>query len=173
MPNGATATAVPSGTDQFPERALATGTPQAPGGSREQPTTLFPPSDDNRPCVLIVEDEVPLAEALARTLGGRGFRPLLVGDVAAALHTARSARPDLIVLDLLLPDGNGLDVCRALRCDESTRSIPILITTCLDDDADELHGLTAGADDYVAKPYNLDVLIARIGKLLDRRPVVV
>ena len=164
--------------DPVPIYAPAAVRPAAPGGSHGPLTTPPTPTqthdgDEHRPCVLVVEDEIPLAEALARTLSGRGFHVVLAGDVAAALRKVYSVRPDLIVLDLMLPDGNGLEVCRALRGEESTCLIPILITSCLKEDSDQLDGLNAGADDYVAKPYNLDVLIARIGKLLDRRPLAV
>ncbi|MFO0952678.1 MAG: response regulator [Isosphaeraceae bacterium] len=125
-----------------------------------------------RPLILIIEDELAVADAVARILLSKGYGVMIAGDGEEGLRQARSARPDLIVLDLLLPSMLGMEVCRGLRSGDPTRQIPVIMATCVDGEADELAGLTAGADDYVAKPYSIEVLVARIQKLLQRRPAV-
>jgi len=123
------------------------------------------------PMILIVDDERPFATALGRVLADRGYAVHLANDAQDGLRLAAATLPDLIMLDLLLPDRSGLDVCRELRADAKTRSVPIVITTYKGDAADEVAGLEAGADDYIIKPYVLDVLLARIKKQLQRTRV--
>jgi CheY-like chemotaxis protein/DNA-directed RNA polymerase subunit RPC12/RpoP len=118
--------------------------------------------------ILIIDDERPFATAIGHVLVSRGFAVLLAEDAAEGLGMARAARPDLIVLDLPLPDRPGQAVCRELRATDLTRSIPIVITTYKGDPADEVACLAEGADDYIVKPYVVDVLIARIQAQLRR-----
>jgi CheY-like chemotaxis protein len=116
--------------------------------------------------ILIIDDERAFAHALGKILVGRGFTVLLAADAAEGHQLALSARPDLIVLDLLLPDRPGMDLCRELRVDARTSNVPIIIATYKTGADDEVAGLSQGADDYIAKPYVVEVLIARIQKQL-------
>lgn len=115
--------------------------------------------------ILIVEDDRVLSEALAYNLRREDHSPITVGDAQSAIEAARRERPELIILDLMLPGGNGLDVCKAIR-DFSTA--PIIILTARDDDFDRVLGLEVGADDYVTKPFSLRELLARIKANLRR-----
>lgn len=144
-------------------------TPQAdpsPGATGLFP---FPAPLPGSPKILIIDDERAFAHALSRILVGRGFTVLLAGDAAEGVQLALTTRPDLIVLDLLLPDRPGMDVCRELRASEPTRNTPIVVATYKTGAEDEIAGLSHGADDYIAKPYVVEVLIARIQKQLQRR----
>ena len=119
--------------------------------------------------VLLVEDEetitVPLTEALAR----EGFRTETAGSLAAGLEIARSQRPDLVLLDVMLPDGSGFDLLRELRADER---MPVIMLTARGDEADRVLGLELGADDYVVKPFSARELVARIRAVLRRTSAV-
>jgi two-component system phosphate regulon response regulator PhoB len=121
-----------------------------------------------RPKVLIIEDERPLARALTSNLKREGFDVSMVYDGRNGLRRARLLLPDLILLDLVLPGLSGLEVCRSLRAEVRTRSIPIMIVTVKADEQDEIIGLAMGADEYVTKPFRMRVLIQRIKKLLER-----
>ena len=116
--------------------------------------------------MLLVEDDLAIADPLARALKREGHEVVLVTDGRAALKAARRGDQDLIVLDLGLPDGDGLDVCRALRADRSV--VPILILTARADEMDVVVGLQVGADDYVTKPFRPRELVARIKTVLRR-----
>jgi len=115
--------------------------------------------------VLLVEDEdaitVPLTEALAR----EGFRTETAGTLAEGLDIARSRRPDLVLLDVMLPDGSGFDLLRELRAEEH---LPVIMLTARGDEADRVLGLELGADDYVVKPFSARELVARIRAVLRR-----
>jgi two-component system response regulator RegX3 len=115
--------------------------------------------------ILLVEDEesitVPLADALRR----EGFEPQVAGSATEALELAQSTEPDLVLLDVMLPDGSGFDVCRELR---SRSQIPIIMLTARGDEADRVAGLEAGADDYVVKPFSAREVAARIRAVLRR-----
>jgi two-component system, OmpR family, response regulator RegX3 len=117
----------------------------------------------------MVEDEesitVPLAEALER----EGFETRVAGTVAAALEEARSSPPDLVLLDVMLPDGSGYDVCRELRRDSE---VPIIMLTARGEETDRVVGLELGADDYVVKPFSAREVVARIRAVLRRSPAV-
>ena len=115
--------------------------------------------------VLVVEDEQNLRETLTYNLDREGYQALGVGDGRAALDAARRERPDLIVLDLMLPEIDGLEVCRTLRAEMTT---PILMLTARDGEVDTVLGLELGADDYVTKPFALRPLLARVKALLRR-----
>lgn len=118
--------------------------------------------------ILLVEDEVDLAEPVARYLDLVGFRTEIGLDAASGLRAARREPPDLVLLDVMLPDGSGLDVCRRLREDPLTRHVPILVLTARVGDEDRIAGFEAGADDYVTKPCNLRELGLRAAALLRR-----
>jgi DNA-binding response OmpR family regulator len=115
--------------------------------------------------ILLVEDEesitVPLSDALRR----EGFEPQVAGSAAEALELAKSTDPDLVLLDVMLPDGSGFDVCRELR---ARSRVPIIMLTARGDEADRVAGLEAGADDYVVKPFSAREVAARIRAVLRR-----
>jgi len=115
--------------------------------------------------VLIVEDEPSLAESIEYTLEREGFRPIVAPDGAAAIERFRTDRPGLVLLDLLLPQLSGLDVCRIIRA-EST--VPIVILTAKGAESDKVAGLELGADDYVTKPFSMRELVSRVRAQLRR-----
>jgi DNA-binding response OmpR family regulator len=116
--------------------------------------------------VLVVEDDPAIRTGLVDTLGLEGYRVLEAGDGARGLRMAREEDPDCIVLDLMLPDQDGLDVCRVLRRERLRGAI--LILTARSGHEDRVKGLDLGADDYLTKPFSLDELLARIRALLRR-----
>jgi len=115
--------------------------------------------------VLVVEDEVPLRASVARHLSMSGFIVVEAGSVAEGLAAAWEQQPDVILLDVLLPDGSGYDLCAKLR---PITSAPIIYLTALGQDRHIVEGLASGADDYIPKPFSLDVLTARIQAQLRR-----
>lgn len=121
--------------------------------------------------ILIVEDERPLAEVLRANLEREGYEVFTSFDGLDGLRQAQIKLPDLILLDLMLPQKSGLEVCRELRAGSRTREIPILMVTAKAEETDELVGFAMGADDYVTKPYRMKVLVQRIKKELRRRDV--
>ena len=115
--------------------------------------------------ILIVEDEASIAQPFARLLEREGFQTTIAPTAAAALRAARAERPDLVVLDLALPDGDGRDVCRTLR---SESQVPVIMLTARGTETDRIVGLELGADDYVVKPFSAAEVIARIRAVLRR-----
>lgn len=118
--------------------------------------------------ILVVEDDREIADLIAHYLARAGYRPELVRTGDDALLLARAAPPDLIILDLMLPGLDGLDVCRALRSDPRTASVPIIMVTARGEESDRIVGLELGADDYVTKPFSPKELVARVGAQLRR-----
>ena len=123
------------------------------------------PSDAD---VLVVEDEPDIRHLIAHHLARDGFRCREVATGAEALRAVRTSIPDLIVLDLMLPEMDGLEVCRRLRGDVGTAAIPIIMLTAKSDEIDRVVGLELGADDYVAKPFSPKELVARVRAVLRR-----
>jgi DNA-binding response OmpR family regulator len=121
-----------------------------------------------KPKILVVDDEPDALEILGFKLKEAGFVPLFAKDGTRALAAARDERPALIVLDLMLPEVDGLEVCKILRRDPTTASIPILMLTARAAEMDRVLGLELGADDYVTKPFSPRELVLRIKKLLAR-----
>jgi len=115
--------------------------------------------------ILVVEDEPALQETLAYNLKKEGYTVETVGDGLEALESARNLKPDLIVLDLMLPGIDGFEVCRILRKEMTT---PILMLTARDDEIDRVVGLEVGADDYLTKPFSMRELMARVKAQLRR-----
>ncbi|MGC8837315.1 MAG: response regulator [Anaerolineae bacterium] len=115
--------------------------------------------------VLIVEDEPALLEALAYNLGRQGYEVLTAADGLTALKVAREHRPDLVILDVMLPGLDGFEVCRILRRE---MNMPILMLTARADEIDRVVGLELGADDYLTKPFSMRELLARVKALLRR-----
>ncbi|MBI4636336.1 MAG: response regulator, partial [Candidatus Rokubacteria bacterium] len=118
--------------------------------------------------VLIVEDEPDIRELVALHLAREGFRCRSAATGEEALRELGVAVPDLIVLDLMLPEMNGLEICRRIRGDPRTAAVPIVMLTAKTDEVDRVVGLEMGADDYIAKPFNPRVLLARIKAVLRR-----
>lgn len=121
--------------------------------------------------VLVVEDEVSLAELLTMALRYEGWDVRSAGDGLAAVRTAREFGPDLVVLDIMLPDIDGLEVLRRLRTGAPT--LPVLFLTAKDAVEDRIAGLTVGGDDYVTKPFSLEEVMARLRALLRRSGMTV
>ena len=120
------------------------------------------------PLILIVEDEEPLAEMLRYNLDREGFRTVLAVTGEEALARVDVEIPDLAVVDWMLPERSGIEVCRVLRGRDDTRKLPIIMLTARGEEGDRVLGLEAGADDYVVKPYSPREMIARINALLRR-----
>jgi two-component system alkaline phosphatase synthesis response regulator PhoP len=119
--------------------------------------------------VLVVDDEPQIVELVSDYLKQAGFRVLTARDGQTALITARHERPDLIVLDLMLPGGmDGLDVCRSVRQDAVLGDVPIIMLTARSEETDRLIGLELGADDYVTKPFSPREVVARVRAVLRR-----
>lgn len=121
-----------------------------------------------RPRILIVEDEADIRELLEYTLSREGFETSSTADGVTGLSEARRATPELLVLDLMLPGIDGLEVCRRLKQDESTSSISIVMLTAKGEESDVVLGLGLGADDYVIKPFSPKEVVARIRAVLRR-----
>jgi two-component system response regulator MtrA len=119
--------------------------------------------------VLVVDDDPALSEMLGIVLRNEGFEPSFVGDGDGALAAFRATKPDLVLLDLMLPGTDGIDVCRAIRAESGT---PIVMLTARADTADVVIGLESGADDYVVKPFKPKELVARIRARLRRNDEV-
>jgi DNA-binding response OmpR family regulator len=115
--------------------------------------------------ILVVEDEESISQPFAEALRRAGFEPLVTATAAGALELAASQRPDLVMLDLALPDGDGRDVCRELRRDSD---VPIMMLTARGTEMDKIVGLELGADDYVVKPFSAAEVISRIRAVLRR-----
>ena len=138
------------------------------GGSR--PAAVSPLAstgmpDKGRPDILLVEDETAITEPLAEALEREGFSARVAGTAAEALSMAASREPDLVLLDIGLPDGSGLDVCRTLR---QGSNVPVIMLTARGSEADRVAGLELGADDYVVKPFSAREVTARVRAVLRR-----
>ncbi len=120
---------------------------------------------DMKPRILVVDDDAALAEMLTIVLHGEGMDAAVVGDGTRALTAVREFKPDLVLLDLMLPGMNGIDVCRAIRAESG---VPIVMLTAKTDTVDVVLGLESGADDYVVKPFKPKELIARLRARLRR-----
>jgi len=120
------------------------------------------------PLVLIVEDEPAQLEVLTYNLGSEGFRLDHARDGEEALLITEEIHPDLIILDWMLPNISGIEVCRRLKSRPETRDIPIIMLTARGEEADRVRGLRTGADDYIVKPYSVVELVARVRAMLRR-----
>jgi DNA-binding response OmpR family regulator len=115
--------------------------------------------------ILVVEDERTIAESVAARLRAEGFLVELAYDGPGGVVAARTCRPDLVILDIMLPGFDGLEVCRRIQAD---RPVPVIMLTARDDETDLLVGLAVGADDYLTKPFSLRELAARVHAMLRR-----
>ncbi|SDE92206.1 response regulator [Rhodospira trueperi] len=123
------------------------------------------------PRILVVDDTADIRDLLARYLGQHGFAVSTAADAAAArrvLEGPTDDRPDLMILDLMLPGEDGLSLCRALRADPATAALPVVMLTAMGEETDRVVGLELGADDYIPKPFNPRELLARVRAVLRR-----
>ena len=118
--------------------------------------------------ILIVDDEQDIVELLSYNLEKEGFSTVKAYDGEDALGLVHSEKPDLMILDLMLPKMNGLDVCKAIRRNPETVNLPIIMLTAKGDEIDKIIGLEVGADDYITKPFSIKELIARVRAVLRR-----
>lgn len=119
------------------------------------------------PKILVVDDERPIVEAICYNLKKEGYQISTAGDAEECLSLARNEPPDLVILDIMLPSGSGLEVCRQLRLEHG--SIPVLFLTARAEESDRVKGFDVGADDYVIKPFSMKELVARVRAILRRR----
>ncbi len=119
--------------------------------------------------ILIVEDDPALASVLEYNLRQDGFDVILANEGQAGLTRARAELPDLILLDVMLPLADGLEVCRALRTGKSTANIPVIMMTARSEEMDQIVGYRVGADDYVTKPFSVRILLEKIKSMLRRQ----
>lgn len=118
--------------------------------------------------IMIVEDETALVTLLKYNLEKQGYETITVMDGKDVISTALEEKPDLVLLDWMLPNVQGIDICREMRRTYELRSTPIIMLTARGEEADKVRGLSFGADDYMTKPYSIPELMARIGALLRR-----
>ena len=118
--------------------------------------------------ILVIEDEPDIRRNLEYNLGREGFNASSVGSLDEANEKLKSKKFDLILLDLMLPDGSGLDLCKKIKSNSETETTPIIILTAKDDEVDKVVGFELGADDYVTKPFSVRELILRIKAILKR-----
>ena len=119
--------------------------------------------------ILVTDDEKDIVELISYNLEKEGFSVLKAYDGEAALRSVRLQKPDLIILDLMLPKMSGLDVCKAIRSNQETTSLPIIMLTAKADETDKIIGLEIGADDDLTKPFSIKELIARVRAILRRQ----
>jgi two-component system phosphate regulon response regulator PhoB len=122
----------------------------------------------NKPLVLIVEDEAALMTMLRYNLEKQGFRVEEAGDGEEALARINELKPDMVLLDWMLPHLSGIEVCRQIRRRPATRELPVIMITARSEDQDAVRGLNTGADDYVTKPFSTEALVARMRALMRR-----
>lgn len=128
-------------------------------------TSAYPSGQD----ILIVDDDPADTALLISVLAGSGWQPRVAATGAAAVEMARARTPDLVLLDVQLPDMTGFQVCSTLRAERATSLVPVVIVTSLSDRSDRVTGIKAGADDFIFKPVDRDVLVARVSSLLKMR----
>jgi DNA-binding response OmpR family regulator len=122
----------------------------------------------NKPRILVVDDDRAIVKVVRSYLEQAGYEVYAAHDGETALHFLRSARPDLLVLDLMLPDRDGWEITRIIRSDPNLGALPIIMLTARVEDTDKIVGLELGADDYVTKPFNAREIVARVRALLRR-----
>lgn len=121
-----------------------------------------------KPLVLIVEDEPAQVEVLRYNLEKKGFRTSVAPAGEEALLLAEEEEPDLVILDWMLPDISGIEICRRLKSQQQTKQLPVIMLTARGEEEDRIRGLESGADDYVIKPYSPNEMIARVQAVLRR-----
>jgi two-component system, OmpR family, response regulator MprA len=129
--------------------------------------------EDNQPRLLVVDDEQSIVDFIRLGMRYEGYRVEEASDGVTGFDAAQRLRPSLVILDVMLPGMDGIEVCRRLRENEATQDIPILMLTAKDEVRDRVTGLDAGADDYLTKPFSFEELLARVRALLRRQQRVV
>ncbi len=124
--------------------------------------------DNSKSTILVVDDEPDILELIIYNLEQHGHTVISASNGAKALELAKSRLPDLIVLDVMMPEINGVEVAKRLRAQTETAAMPIIMLTARSEESNELEGLDAGADDYITKPFSMQVLLARINSLTRR-----
>jgi two-component system phosphate regulon response regulator PhoB len=122
----------------------------------------------SQPRVLIVEDERGLVQSLSWYFNREGYETVVAQDGAEGLRKAQTLLPDVVLLDVMLPGLDGLEVCKALKAGDRTRDVPVVMITAKSEESDQLLGLNLGADDYVTKPFSNKVLLAKVKAILRR-----
>ena len=122
----------------------------------------------DHPLILVIEDETSLTTLLRYNLESEGFRVASVENGTDATAAIAGAKPDLVLLDWMLPGLSGIEICRKIRRDPETHDLPVILLTARGEESDRVRGLDCGADDYVVKPFGVSELIARIGAVLRR-----
>src|SRR5262245_60888578 len=115
--------------------------------------------------ILVVDDEQPILQSVCYSLAKEGYKTLTARDAEEALQVSRAEKPDLIILDLMLPTASGFDFCRMIRRDSA---VPIIMLTARNEETDRVVGLELGADDYLTKPFSMRELMARVKSVLRR-----
>lgn len=118
--------------------------------------------------ILVVDDETDVTELLAYTLKAKGFVVETLNDPNRSIGVARTLMPDLVVLDVMMPDLNGIQICRMLRADAKLKKVPVIFLTAKAEEGDRIQGLETGADDYLCKPFSTKELVLRIQTILRR-----
>lgn len=126
-------------------------------------TAALPPKK-----ILVVDDETDVTELLAYTLRAKGFTVEAVNDPNRSIGVARNFLPDLVILDVMMPDLNGIQICRMLRADPKLKKVPVVFLTAKAEESDRIQGLEIGADDYICKPFSTKELVLRIQTILRR-----
>ncbi|HUJ43522.1 MAG TPA: response regulator transcription factor [Opitutaceae bacterium] len=125
-------------------------------------------SDHKSKKILIVDDEPDVVDLVSYHLKARGYQVQTVLDPNSSIGTARSYSPDLVILDIMMPDLNGIQICRILRADSKLKNVPIVFLTAKGEEADRITGFETGCDDYICKPFSIKELILRVQSILHR-----
>ena len=125
-------------------------------------------SEHSRKKVLVVDDETDVADLVAYHLKAKGFVVETVNDPNRSIGTARSFLPDLVILDVMMPELNGIQICRMLRADPKLQEVPVIFLTAKVEENDRIQGLETGADDYICKPFSTKELVLRVQTILRR-----
>ncbi|HWB94085.1 MAG TPA: two-component regulator propeller domain-containing protein, partial [Puia sp.] len=150
-----------------PNVLLAHAAQQSPPAAKSQDEVEILP-DTGHPLILVVEDNAHLREYIRGELGS-AYRTVVAGDGAAGLEKALQLIPDLIISDVMMPNLSGLELCRAIKTDQRTSHIPVILLTARQSDAHQVEGYSAGADVYIPKPFNMEVVVACVNSLLESR----
>lgn len=118
--------------------------------------------------ILVVDDESDVSDLVAYSLRAKGFEVAIVNDPNASIGTARTFLPDLVILDVMMPDLNGIQICRMLRADPKLKRVPVIFLTAKAEENDRVQGLETGADDYICKPFSTKELALRVQTILRR-----
>jgi two-component system, OmpR family, phosphate regulon response regulator PhoB len=118
--------------------------------------------------ILIVDDEADVTELVSYHLKAKGYQVQTVNNPNGSLSTARAFLPDLVILDVMMPDLNGVQICRLLRADPQLKNVPVIFLTAKAEEADRIQGLETGADDYICKPFSTKELVLRVQSILRR-----